>query len=558
MKLRVEYIKRPYKDKVYSYPFLVSSYRNENGKPRNKVIQSLSHLPDYVIDAIDASLRSEKRPKTVPIETIKYLDSLPFGDTWAVYSLMKSIGIIDAIELLPEVHKTPIIASIVDRVINPKPYSKRALFDAYEGSAIHRILMDNWRSLNYWYIALESLYRCQTEIEKKLFPENAGKLFLYDITSSYFEGECCPLAFFGYDRDGKKGKKQIVIGLLTGHSGRPIAVRVFKGNTNDQSTVIDQINQLKSQFNISDLIFVGDRGMIVRKKIEDIESDYPWVKYITAIKRSEMMALVEDETHPIQIGLFDQKNLAEVIEGGKRYILCHNPFRKSQDGMVRKRLLDKTEEKLKSIENSVSQGRLKAKDKIAKRFYTWINKWNMGRFFNVSYDEGSFFYSRNEEEIKRYSVLDGCYVIVSNVDKKDMETEEIHAKYKDLKYVEQAFRTLKSSDLFVRPIRHWNPDRVKGHVFMCMLAYLVIWEAKQRLKEVLERDHKNRKCEGNSLREVWDSLSKITIGRIKIGGINVEQIGTIKRDHRKILNLLGAPLNKKAQESLSLKNWPYN
>ncbi len=319
---------------------------------------------------------------------------------------------------------------------------------------------------------------------------------------------------------------------------------------------MERILQLKEQFKISELIFVGDRGMITTKRIGDIEKgDYEWVKYITAIQRSEMMALVEDQNHPIQLGLFDRHNLVEVAEGGKRYILCHSPFRRYEDEKIRQRLLEKTEEKLKGIADSVKKGKLKNKDKIAKRLYRWINKWRMERFFKVEYGEGLFEYTRNDKEIERYRVLDGCYVIVSNLDTQEMKAEEIHARYKDLKYVEQAFRAMKSSDLFVRPIRHWNADHVRGHVFMCMLAYLVIWEARQRLKDVLTADiPKSEECEAESLREIWRSLSKISIGRLKIGIGEVEQSSVIGKEQRNILKLLGCPLNKKAQQSLSLKN----
>lgn len=556
MKMRVEYIKRPYKDKVYAYPFLVTSYRDEKGLPRNKVVQNLSHLPKHVVEAIRVSLRSEGEVEFVPTDTVKYLDSLPFGDTWAVWCVMKDLGIPDALEVLPPHHQIPIVASIIDRVINPKPYSKRALWDAFENTSLKQLLqVDKRISLSEWYESLDSLYTQQMNIQKQLFSESIDRLYLYDITSTYFEGKCCPLAEWGYDRDKKKGKMIIVIGLLTTSQGRPIAVRVFEGNTSDQTTVIEQINELRSEFEVEQLVFVGDRGMITSKRIEELEQqDFNWVKYITAIKRQEMMGLVEDENHPIQLGLFDHRNLVEVIEGNRRYILCNNPLREEEDKKVRLRLLDKTEEKLRQIENSVTSGKLKKKDKIAKRLYRWINKWNMERFFSVEYEEGHFKFSRNDDEIERYSVLDGCYVIISNVDQETLNSEEIHGKYKDLKYVENAFRSMKVSDLGVRPVRHWSETRVRGHVFMCMLAYMVVWEVKRRLDPILERDPDTRECEGKSLREIWDSLSAISIGQINIGGIKTKQIGSTNKYQREILKLLRAPITKKAKQALSLRN----
>lgn len=548
MKMRVEDIKRPYKDKVYSYPFLVGSYRDENGNPRRKIIQKLSHLPQHAVDALRISLRSAGEVKTIPTDTIKYWDSQPFGDTWAVWSIMEQTGILAALERLPEHHQSPIIASVVDRVINPKPYSKRALRDAFEDSSLKRLLGKRERiCLSEWYNALDSLYEHQMEIQKDMFTGDTKRIYLYDITSSYFEGTCCPLAEWGYDRDGKKGKMIIVVGLLTTSEGRPIAIRVFPGNTNDQTTVMDQIKELQKDFGIKEMVFVGDRGMLTSKRIAELESgDFEWVKYISGLKRQEMMGLAEDEEHPIQLGLFDHNNLAEVIHDGKRYILCHNPLKKPQDEKVRLRLLEKTEEKLNSIKSNVESNRLKKKDKIARRLYRWINKWGMERFFLFDYGDGYFSFSRNEEEIERYSMLDGCYVIVSNLDSSQMDTRSIHEKYKDLKYVENAFRSMKVSDLFLRPIRHWSETRVRGHVFMCMLAYLVVWEAKIRLQSILTREPDTRECEGNSLREIWDTLKKVTIGRIKIADIVDEQISHLTRDQRKILKLLDASITKKA------------
>ncbi len=549
MKMRVEDIKRPYKDKVYTYPFIVSSYRDENGKPCKKTIQKLSHLPEYAVESLRIALNSDGKDKAVSLNSIQYENSLHFGDTWSVWSIMEQLGIVKALQKLPKNHQIPIYASIIDRVINPKPYSKRALWDAFETSSLKRIVGPEHRiCLSEWYDALDSLYADQMAVERKLFAGDTSRMFLYDITSSYFEGTCCPLAEWGYDRDGKKGKKIIVIGLLTNSGGRPVAIRVFKGNTNDQSTVIGQIKELKEEFGIQEVVFVGDRGMLTSKRISEIESeDFDWVKYITALRRQDMMRLVEDAEHPIQLSLFDHRRVVEVTYNGKRYILCHNPLRTEEDKATRLRLLEKTEEKLRSIENNVKDRRLKKKDKIARRLYRWINKWNMERFFIVEYGEGRFQFSRDEEKIEKYSVLDGCYVVTSNVDKQQMGAQEVHEKYKDLKYVENAFRSMKVSDLFLRPIRHWSDTRVRGHIFMCMLAYLVVWEARNRLGPLLERDLITRECEGDSLREIWDCMKQITIGRITIADVEFEQISNLAKKQLTILKLLRTPINQKAK-----------
>jgi transposase len=554
MKMRVEYINRPYKDKVYSYPFLVSSYRDEKGKPKRKIHQNLSHLPEQAVSALDQALQHGIQPEYVDINSILFEEAIDFGDTWAAWRVAEDLGIFEQLERLPNDHRLPIQAMIIDRVINPKPLSKRALASEYPDSGLSRILKTQQAPpLSIWYKSLESLATHQKTIQKRLFQEDSNRIFLYDITSSYFEGKCCPLAAFGYNRDGKKGKLQIVVGLLCSNEGRPLAVRVFKGNTKDDTTVLGQIDELKKDFGVKEMVFVGDRGMITSKRLEDLKSGgYKWLKTITALKRSDMMKLIDDRKNPLQLTFFDEKNLAEVEEGGRRYILCHNPMKKEEDAAVRRRLLEKTEQKLQSIANNVRNGRLKKKDKILKRLYRWIDHWKMERFFTVDYGEGRFEFSRQEEEIERYAALDGCYVITTDIEKQKMEKEEVRDRYKSLSKVESAFKAMKTDDLFMRPIRHWNPKRVEGHVFMCMLAYLVVWETRKRAGELLERDPETRECEGDSLREIWRTLQKIKLGRIDAGGCNVVDISSLTSYQKKILKLLNAQIKKKERNRLGL------
>jgi len=556
MKMRVAYIPRPHKNKTYRYPFIVQSYRNDAGKPSTRTIMNLSALPEHVVRAIDAALRNGETADSAKSMEVSFEGSVDFGHVWGVWRLMEQLGIAALLDLLPRQHRHAVAAMIVDRVVNPMPFSKRALCDDFSGSPLARILgTPATGALNDWYEALESLLANQPAIEKALFPGGDGRIFLYDITSSYFEGTHCPLAAFGYNRDGKKGKMQIVIGLLCDSEGRPVSAQVFEGNTADQSVVMSQVDALRDKFGVREIVFVGDRGMITSKRIEELGGkNYEWARYITAIRRSDMMEMVEDETHPIQIGLFDEKNLVEVREGNTRHILCHNPMRKERDAAVRLRLIEKTEEKLASIETNVREGRLKKKEKIEKRLWRWINRWGMERFFTVEADEGRFSWRRNEEQIERYGRLDGCYVITTNIKPENMQTAEVVARYKSLQKVEKAFRSMKTTDLFVRPIRHWNAGRVKGHVFVCMLAYMVTWEARRCLSEFLKRDPLTRECEGGSLREIWKTLSGVKIGVLKIGTKSVEQLNPLTTTQKQLLKSLGASLNKKEQERLSLRN----
>ncbi len=265
-----------------------------------------------------------------------------------------------------------------------------------------------------------------------------------------------------------------------------------------------------------------------------------------------MMRLVNEAGHPVQLGLFDEKDLAEVVENDQRYILCHNPLRKYEDAATRLRLLEKTQAKLQSIADNVRDGRLKVKDKIARRLYRWLNHWNMERFFEVSYEEGKFEFSRKEDEIKRYEVLDGCYVIKTDVCRESMDKQEVVNRYRSLAKVEQAFRAMKSDDLMMRPIRHWNAKRVEGHVFMCMLAYLVTWQTRNLLADMFKRDQQTRECEADSLREIWETLREIKLGSIDADGSRIIDISHMNAKQKKILKFLNAQFRTKDRDCLGL------
>jgi len=382
-------------------------------------------------------------------------------------------------------------------------------------------------------------------------------MYLYDITSSYFEGNNCELAKFGYNRDGKKGKKQIVIGLLTDSCGRPLGIEVFEGNTSDQTTVMDKIDEMREDFGINEMIFIGDRGMVTRARREDLEGkEYEAVKYISALKRKEFFNFLEDQNHPLQLTLFDRKNLIEVSHNGIRYVLSFNPDKELEDREVRKKLIQKTQEKLEMLQRNVINGRLKKEQVIGKKLYRWLNNWNMERFFNTSYEEGKFYFSKKEEKIKEYEAIDGFYVITSDVIEESLNTKELRERYKSLIQVEQAFRTMKTTDLFMRPIRHWNPNRVKGHVFLCMLSYLIIWKARQLFSEFISStpiDEEVKQDECHSLRIIWERLNKdVKIGKIRNQGKIEEQLKPIQQKTKKILTLANATLTKKRRRQLMI------
>ncbi|MBD3266942.1 IS1634 family transposase [bacterium] len=525
MKLRVAYAKSRYKDTVYETPLVVTSYRDENGVARNKTIVSLAKLPRYVVKVIELALKrgdTQVLDEYIHPKEISHQSSLVVGPVFVVVSLMKQLGIFSLLlAALTRKQALAIFAIIVERVISSTPLSVMALQRQFPHDPLAYLLdAEKAPALKTWYSALARLEANRESILQALYERNPtpGQVFLYDITSSYFEGETCPLAAFGYNRDGKIGKMQVVIGVICNAQGCPIWVDVFQGNTSDQTTVKQQILNLHQNLGVTNFTFVGDRGMVTHARIEELEQDGWWesLAYITALTRQEMIALVEDENHPIQLELFDHNEVGEVQEGKDRYVLCHNPSRMERDRETRERLLKRTQAKLDMIQRHVEAGRWKKSDVIAKRLYPWLNRWGMARFFEVRYGDGTFSYSLREEELDRYQRLDGCYVIRSNVQAEHQTKEELRDRYKDLKYVEQAFRTMKTTEIHVRPIRHFHEPQVRGHIFACFLAYRILWELRQRWEAVLCRDPDTQECEAGSLREIWRALSTITLAKMKV------------------------------------------
>lgn len=340
------------------------------------------------------------------------------------------------------------------------------------------------------YAAMDWLIKRQPAIERKLAARhlNNGGLVLYDVSSSYFEGTSCPLARFGYNRDGKKGKLQVNYGLLTAERGCPVAVSVYQGNTTDAETLMPEIDRLRDQFDLERLVMVGDRGMISHKAIAALR-EQPGVDWISALKSASIRALIQQGQ--LQLDLFDERNLFELKHPdypGERLLACRNPQLAKHRAHKREALLEATENNLEKVRAAVVAGRLKGQDKIGVRVGKVVNQYKVAKHFTLHISDTAFSFQRNAERIATEAALDGLYIICTSVPAAQMEAAQCVRHYKSLAQVERAFRTLKSVDLKIRPIHHRLADRVRAHILLCMLAYYVEWHLREAWRVLMFAD----------------------------------------------------------------------
>lgn len=339
------------------------------------------------------------------------------------------------------------------------------------------------------YAAMDQLFSRKEKIEKKLAEKHltGDCIVLYDITSSYLEGEYekSDLVSFGYNRDKKKGHPQIVIGLICNKEGCPVSVEVFKGNTSDGTTVDDQILKVKDKFGVKEAIFVGDRGMLTRKRMDEVQpGDDEYVKTISALTRGQIASLTQE--HSVQLSLLDPKTTVEFTDKDNsvvRYGVCLNPVRKEEETTLRKKLIALTEKDFTEVQNRVSPV---TDDKVGIRVGKVINKHKVGKYFDITIRDGKLSWKIDQEKIAEDENLDGVYIIYTDVSEKTMPIQEVVDTYRKLIGVEQAFRNMKQAELYIRPICHKTDERIEAHVFICMLAYYVMWNMKQCLAPLLD------------------------------------------------------------------------
>jgi transposase len=388
------------------------------------------------------------------------------------------------------------------------------------------------------YKAMDWLLGRQQRIEKKLAARHLseGSLVFYDVTSSYYEGRSCPLARFGHDRDGKKGRPIIVYGLMTNGQGCPVAVAVYPGDTGDPSTVSEQAEKLRKRFGLSHLVLVGDRGMLTQTQIEKLK-EYSGLGWISALRSHAIRDLVENGY--LQMSLFDQKDLAEIRSPefpSERLVACFNPLLAEERGRKRQELLRATEKELERIAKQVA-GRTRTplgKDEIGKKVGKVINRFKVGKHFVVTIGEGSFSFVRNEAQIQREEALDGIYVIRTSEPAECLSAEDTVRSYKNLAQVERAFRSFKGIDLLIRPIWHHTEDHVRAHIFICMLAYYVEWHMRKALSAVLfddeELDENRKKRDPVKPAQVSVSAKKKKTQRLTAEGLVVQSFDTLLKE----------------------------
>jgi transposase len=471
---------------------LRESYR-EGGKVRKRTLCNLSDWPTAYVEGLRGVL---KGGTVIPAgrDAFTVIRSLPHGHVAAALGTARKIGLDRILGPGSDRCRDLILALLVGRIIDPasKLAAARALSPATAASSLGEVLGLGEVDEDELYHALDWLLERQPTIEATLAKRHLtnGTLVLYDVSSSYMEGRCCPLARRGYSRDGKKGTLQIVYGLLCAPDGCPIAIEVFAGNTADPMTLVTQIDKLKQRFNLDHVVLVGDRGMITQARItEDIKS--AGLDWISSLRAPAIRDLVESGA--LQLSLFDQRDMASITAPdfpNERLVVCRNPDLAAERTRKREDLLTATERDLAPIQAAVARKRnpLRGSAEIALAVGKVINQHKMAKHFELDITDAAFSFARKTAEIAAEAATDGIYVIRTSLPKEAFDDAATVRSYKSLAFVERAFRCIKTVDLHVRPVYHRLADRVRAHVFLCMLAYYLEWHMRRRLAPMLFDD----------------------------------------------------------------------
>ena len=480
-RIRSGYTDRAGRRREYESRLLRRTYR-DGGKVRHETLANLSGLPEQVVDSIEAALQGAALVPAGQAMTI--IRSVPHGHVAAVHAMAAKLGL--PALLGPACPQRDLaLALIVSRVA--RPGSKLSTLTWWPDVTLGADLGVDGATTDEVYAAMDWLAARQETIEARLARRhlapaaNPQRMALFDLSSSWLEGTHCPLGERGHSRDGKKGKVQIEYGLLTDPQGRPVAVRVFEGNTADPAAFTEITGVVRDKFGLARMVMVGDRGMITSARIEalkELDDTYGW---ITALRAPAIKKLMAGDG-PLQLSLFDEQDLAEISSPdfpGERLVACRNPVLAEQRARKREALLAATEKLLAPLIARVAAGRLRGKDEIGLALGKVIGKYKMAKHFEVTITDTSLTVTRRQDSIGTEALLDGIYVIRTPVPAAALDAPAMVTAYKNLKYVERDFRHIKADDLDLRPVFHRLEKRVKGHVLICMLAAYLTWHLRQ-------------------------------------------------------------------------------
>lgn len=554
--------------KVYESVLLCRKYRDKKtGVPKTDPVLNLSKLglDNKTISALKAAMGKTKGV-LVDSNSIKINQTIDFGYIDLLLTTMDKLRITETLKKTCRNKVNIIKLMILGKIITKG--SKLQIYNWIKRNhyIAKRLDIDTTSlKLDDLYFELGEFSRLQSKVEKKwnMYHKDRHKnIYLYDITSSYFEGTQNELAAFGYNRDGKKGKKQITIGLITDHTGFPLKIEAFEGNRLDFQTVNEQLLTLKNEYCAESIILVGDRGMRIRLNLEELDLDKKEnISYISALSSSEIRALLDDDV--IQLDLFS-KELVEIENNQTRYILCNNPVLQAEKQRKRDALKSKFEDAISKIKYSwckrknqnihniallknghknkklVTQFSQKALDKFKYKSTSILKKYKMSKFYTITISNDVFKIDYKLEKYQFEKKLDGKYIIESTVAKENMTTTEVREKYKELQNVEHAFKDLKTDKLHIRPIHHVNEAQTRGHVLICMFSYAIIKELESKIYPWL-KDYNKKNNSKISYDDITDELNNIKASELEYGHklkkIMIPKLNEIQRDILKIFNI---------------------
>ena len=549
----------------YERHLLRRSFR-DGGKVRKETLANLSHLPPEAIAAIRAVLAG----KTLidADAAFEVTRSLPHGHAAAVHAMARTLGF-PALLGPPGRDRDLAYALVISRVL--RPASKLSTAGWWDDVTLGPDLGVAGASTDEIYAAMDWLVSRQDDIEKQLAARHLaeGGIAMFDLSSSWVEGRHCELAAYGYSRDGKRGKPQIEYGLLTDKDGRPVAVRVFAGNTADPKAFPEAVTAVREKFGLEQMIMVGDRGMITTARIKDLR-ELEGMAWITCLRHPAIKKLMAGDG-PLQLSLFDEQDLAEITSPdfpGERLIACRNPFEAAKRARTRQELLAATEADLGTIAAQVAAGRVKDPDKIGVAAGKVINKRKVAKHVILDIGDGRISWRRDQASIDAEALTDGIYVIRTPVPAGTLDAPAAVAAYKDLASLERDFRHIKADDLDLRPIWHRLEDRVRAHVLICTLACYLTWHLRQAWAPLTYTDE-HPPARGNPVaparrspsaaakaavktgpgkqpirgfRDLIDHLATLTRDTIVVGGQPVDKLANPTPTQRRAFDLIGAPI----------------